>query len=106
MGGGDSLYDEIYKGIRGCKLVLPCVTEKYLISSNCSREISLAHKVGKPIVAIALEKIKWPPAGLMGNVLKTLKCVEVYKSGTKSSTEWDQSELEKIMKSIKATMPK
>lgn len=95
MGGGDSLYDEIDKGIRGCKVVLPCVTEKYLISSNCRREIILAHKVGKPIVAIALEKIKWPPAGPMGNVLKTLKCVEVYKSGESQAQNGTNQNLRK-----------
>ena len=40
MGGGDKLFAKIDNGIRGAKIVICCVTEKYAQSPNCNREVS------------------------------------------------------------------
>ena len=39
MGGGDKLFAKIDNGIRGAKIVICCVTEKYAQSPNCNREV-------------------------------------------------------------------
>ena len=40
MGGGDKLFEKIDSGIRGAKVILCCVSEKYANSPNCNREVS------------------------------------------------------------------
>ncbi|KAF6026408.1 hypothetical protein EB796_015296 [Bugula neritina] len=82
MGAGDSLYDKIDRGIRNCKVVLSCVTEKYSLSLNCRREISLTSSLSKPIVPLLLEKTTWPPAGPMSMPLAQLKYVDCSKEGS------------------------
>ena len=41
MGGGDKLFAKIDNGIRGAKIVICCVTEKYAQSPNCNREVGI-----------------------------------------------------------------
>jgi hypothetical protein len=39
MGGGDKLFEKIDSGIRGAKVIICCVSEKYAKSPNCNREV-------------------------------------------------------------------
>ena len=79
MGGGDSLYDKIDSGVRGCRVVLTCVTQKYSFSASCRREVSLADALKKPIIPLLLEKIDWPPTGPMSMVFSQLLFINFYR---------------------------
>ena len=79
MGGGDSLYEKIDSGVRGCKVVLTCVTQKYSFSANCRREVSLADALKKPIIPLLLEKIDWPPTGPMSMVFSQFLFINFYR---------------------------
>lgn len=76
MGAGDSLYNKIDAGIRSCDVVISCVTQKYSLSLNCRREVSLATSVNKPIIPLLLEKMNWPPAGPMSMPLCQLQYLD------------------------------
>ena len=80
MGGGDSLYDKIDRGMRCCKAVISCVTQKYSLSANCRREISLADALKKPVIPVLLEQMKWPPDGPMSMVFTELLYIDFSES--------------------------
>lgn len=79
MGAGDSLYDKIDRGIRGCKVVLSCVTQKYALSANCRREVSLADALKKPLLPLLLEQMTWPPPGPMSMAMTQLLYINFIK---------------------------
>ncbi|XP_060062568.1 uncharacterized protein LOC132543123 [Ylistrum balloti] len=95
MGGGDSLYDKIDRGVRGCKVVLSCVTTKYTLSANCRREVSLADSLKKPMVPLLLEKMDWPPAGPMSMVFTQLLFINFYRD-EKVQMSWDGSKFDEL----------
>ncbi|XP_005098116.2 uncharacterized protein LOC101850562 [Aplysia californica] len=86
MGGGDSLYDKIDRGLRGSRVVLSCVTQKYSLSANCRREVSLADALKKPLVPLLLEKMTWPPAGPMSMVMTQLLYIDFSQDDAEEST--------------------
>jgi len=60
MGGGDPLNDKIDRGIRGCQLLLSCVTHEYARSPACRLE--LAHPIIIILIIISPEiNIFMPP---------------------------------------------
>ncbi len=50
------------------QVVLCCLTSRYAVSESCTKEISLADLLRKPIVPIMVERTPWPPPG--PNVIK------------------------------------
>ncbi|XP_046377986.2 uncharacterized protein LOC124150107 [Haliotis rufescens] len=104
MGGGDSLYDKIDKGVRGAKIVLTCVTSKYSLSANCRREVSLADALKKPIVPLLLEKMTWPPSGPMSMVFTQLLYINFGKDEAVQE-RWDGEKFDELLTSIDQYVP-
>ena len=105
MGGGDSLFDQIDKGIRGCKVVLSCVTNKYALSANCRREVSLADALKKPIIPLLLEEnFDWPPEGPMSMVFTQLIYIDFSKVELDMQEQWKSSQMETLYGKINQTI--
>lgn len=104
MGGGDSLYDKIDKGMRGCKAVVSCVTQKYTLSANCRREISLADALKKPIIPLLMEQIKWPPDGPMSMVFTELLYINFYKDEDIQMT-WKGEQFNELIRKLSQFVP-
>ncbi|XP_052697616.1 uncharacterized protein LOC128175814 [Crassostrea angulata] len=104
MGGGDSLYDKIDRGVRGCKVMLSSVTTKYALSANCRREVSLADALKKPIIPLLMEKIDWPPTGPMSMVLTQLLYVNFSKDES-IQLSWEGKYFDELLSKIKQHVP-
>ena len=104
MGGGDSLYDKIDRGMRGCKAVVSCVTQKYSLSANCRREVSLADALKKPIIPLMLEQIKWPPDGPMSMVFTELLYINFYRDESVQSS-WKGEQFDELMSKLGQFVP-
>ena len=72
IGGGDFLYNQIYRGIYASKVVLCCLTPRSAVSDSCCKELSLADLLHKPVVPVMVEKTPWPPPGPMGLLMAQL----------------------------------
>ena len=104
MGGGDSLYDKIDRGMRGCKAVVSCITQKYLLSANCRREVSLADALKKPIIPLMLEQMKWPPDGPMSMVFTELLYINFF-SDEKIQMVWKGEKANELIEKLKQFIP-
>ena len=104
MGGGDSLYDKIDRGMRGCKAVVSCVTQKYSLSANCRRELSLADALKKPIIPLLLEQMKWPPDGPMSMVFTELLYINFHRDEAPQMT-WTGEQYEELKSKLSQFIP-
>jgi hypothetical protein len=104
MGGGDSLFDKIDRGIRGCNVVISCLTPKYALSANCRREISLADALKKPIIPLLLEETRWPPPGPMSMVFTQLLYIDM-NADPDMQTIWTGGNFEQLIDQLKQHLP-
>ncbi|XP_041375590.1 uncharacterized protein LOC121388355 [Gigantopelta aegis] len=104
MGGGDSLYDKIDKGVRGSSIVLSCITTKYTLSANCRREVSLADALKKPIIPLLLEEMTWPPLGPMSMVFTQLLYIN-FSQDVGVQDRWDGPQFDELLVKISDTLP-
>ena len=47
--------------MKAAKAVVCCVTQKYICSDNCVKDLALAELLHKPIIPLLLQWIAWPP---------------------------------------------
>ena len=100
MGGGDSLFDAIDKGIRNCKVVVSHVTSKYALSANCRREVSLSDALNKPIIPLLLDEIPWPPQGPMSMVFTQLLYIDFKDNNKTPQRLWSGSRFDQLIAKI------
>lgn len=81
MGGGNNLYQKIDQAIRNAKVVISCITPKFVVSTFCNREMALADLLRKPIVPIMLHPTPWPPPGGMSLIFSQLIYVDYFGVG-------------------------
>lgn len=81
IGGGNLLYQKIDQAIRNAKVVIACITPKFVVSHYCNREMALADLLHKPIVPIVLTATPWPPPGGMGLIFSQLVYVDYFGVG-------------------------
>ncbi|XP_052777380.1 uncharacterized protein LOC128214780 isoform X2 [Mya arenaria] len=86
LGGGDHLYTKIDEALRSCKAVISCVSPKYIVSHHCSRELSLADLLRKPIIPIMMEQTIWPPPGGMALIFSQLVYINMKGVGGHGGT--------------------
>jgi len=75
----ENLANEIEKRIRQSNVVLLCLSSSYLQSPNCLKEVSIAASYHKPIIAILLQWLPWPPDSTsygMRRIFAAVKCID------------------------------
>jgi hypothetical protein len=102
MGGGDSLFDAIDKGIRHSKVIVSHVTTKYALSANCRREVSLSDALKKPIIPLLLDDMTWPPEGPMSMVFTQLLYIDFKDNNATSQQLWSGPRLDQLISKIDA----
>jgi hypothetical protein len=100
MGGGDSLFDAIDKGIRKSKVVVSHVTSKYALSANCRREVSLSDAIKKPIIPLLLDNMTWPPEGPMSMVFTQLLYIDFKDNSASAQQLWSGPRLDQLITKI------
>ncbi|KAL5016538.1 hypothetical protein ScPMuIL_006127 [Solemya velum] len=86
MGGGDQLNMRIEEGIRNSKVVIACLSPKYIVSHHCNQELSLADLLNKTIIPVVFDPIPWPPPGGMALIFSQLVYINMKGIGGHGGT--------------------
>ena len=77
MGGGERLYQRIYQGVAGCRVVVCCLSPKFLVSDWCVKEVLLADLLKKAVIPVMVAATPWPPPGPLSLSLAPLLYVDL-----------------------------
>ena len=64
-------------GISYFQAVIACVSPKYVVSHHCTKELTLADLLHKPIIPVMIDKVAWPPPGGMSLIFSQLVYVNM-----------------------------
>jgi hypothetical protein len=79
--------EKIFNGIKKSVMFLAFVSQKYIDSEYCMREIRLANILKKPIIPLACEKFDtWPPEQIIMQVLDI-----IYLPLYQNNNQWSES---------------
>ena len=105
MGTTNDLYDEVYKGMKSCLVVIHGVTMNYSKSNDSRREASLADQMKKPKIPLQMESMSWPPEGPMRKVFTGIEPIPIYEDD-KVEMEWKGPLYDQLLERIKQHVPK
>lgn len=75
---GDTLQTQIQRNIKAAAAVVCCVTPKYICSENCTKDLSVAESLNKPVIPVMLQWLAWPPeGGRVRRILAPLSCIDM-----------------------------
>ena len=93
----DGLHSQLAEAIKNSKLVLVCLTQKYIASENCTKELQYANLLKKPLSVLMIDHMKYEEMGGIGFIIGPLLRVNCYKN----KSDWPDANLDEIVKSIK-----
>ncbi|KAH9498357.1 hypothetical protein Btru_008082 [Bulinus truncatus] len=74
----ESLQSQIYRTMKSCQAVVCCLTPKYIQSDNCTKDLSLAYALQKPVVPVLLRYVPTESVRrTMGPFLLNLSCIDL-----------------------------
>jgi len=102
ISGGDLLYNKLAEGLEKSKVLISCVTKKYLESKNCRKEVARADSLKIKIIPLLFEKMDWPPGGDWGFLFSA--DVIYIKIGTPSEAI-SKDKFDELLGSLKKEFP-
>jgi hypothetical protein len=108
FGGGDSRNKRIDRGLRAASVLVCFVTSDYAKDETGLNQVNLAVTLGKPIVPLLAEKLKWPPVGSLGPILSGYLFVRFYQRPNELTNDeryWPADKLDELLMQLRQVVP-
>jgi len=103
--GNDQFCPAIEQGIQKSTVFVCCITRRYVVSTKCQQELSLAKQHNKPIVLLLMEALNWPPRQIE-TLVSGLSYIEFYNTASSaSSTSWPSEKLNELLRKLSELAP-
>ena len=101
IGGGDKLFAKIDVKIRGAKVVICCMTQAFVQSDNCFRQVHLTISTGKSLIPLQMEKQSWPPEGVLGPIVSEYLYIRFYDRQANDVNYWSADKSTELLGQIR-----